>query len=62
MRRTPNPANALDKPIYGTKNMQSVHIHNNTLQKGISKDANPQEIRMNHYWGARLQNWGDDTP
>jgi len=17
---------------------------------------------MNHYWGARLQNWGDDTP
>ncbi|CAC5416933.1 unnamed protein product [Mytilus coruscus] len=62
LRRTPNPANALDKPIYRTKNIQSVHIHHNTLRKGISRDANPKEIRMNHYWGARLQNWGEDTP
>lgn len=61
MRRTPNPANALDKPIYRTKNIQSINIHHNTLQKGISRDANPIEIRMNHYWGARLQNWGEDT-
>ena len=24
-------------------------------------DADTSDIRMNHYWGARLQNWGDDT-
>ncbi|CAC5414184.1 unnamed protein product [Mytilus coruscus] len=46
LRRTPKPANTVDKPICRTKSM----------------DADVNEIRMNHYWGARLQNWGNDTP
>ncbi|VDI30856.1 Hypothetical predicted protein [Mytilus galloprovincialis] len=61
-RRTPNPANQLDKPIYRMENILSVHIHHNPLRKGMSTDGNPKEIRMNHYWGARLQNWDEDTP
>ncbi|CAC5414185.1 unnamed protein product [Mytilus coruscus] len=62
LRRTPKPANNLDKPICRTKSVKSVGIHHNELKEGESMDADVNEIRMNHYWGARLQNWGDDTP
>ncbi|XP_071149228.1 uncharacterized protein [Mytilus edulis] len=61
LRRTPKPANKLDKPICRTKSVKYVAIHHNKLKKGRSKDADVSELRMNHYWGARLQNWGDDT-
>lgn len=61
MRRTPKPANPLVKPIYISKNVRA-GVHHNSLRKGRSINAPSGELRMNHYWGARLQNWGEDTP
>ena len=62
LRRTPKPANALDKPMYKTDCVSRVQVHHNTLKCGKSKDVDPVDLRNNHYWGARLQKWGDDTP
>ena len=61
LRRTPNPENTLDKPIIRTSDIRNVELHHNELSRSISMDANSGEIVMNHYWGARLQNLGDDT-
>jgi len=61
-RRTPRPANALVKPIYKTTQVTETHVHHHDLRTGISEDADGNQIRLNHYWGARLQNWGEDTP
>ena len=61
MRRTPEKSNVLSKPIYKPANLHSVSIHHNSIMKGMTSDAPESELRMNHYWGARLQNWGDDT-
>lgn len=58
VRRTPSPANALDKPIYRPTRVRS-QVHHNHLLLGSSKDADPRVLRMNHYWGKRLQNWGN---
>ena len=60
-RRTHNPSNPLVKPIYKPKNVRA-QVHHNNLRNGRSQDAPTKELRMNHYWGARLQNWGEDTP
>ncbi len=60
-RRTPNPSNNLVKPIYIPHNLKS-QVHHNILKKGRTTNASPEKLRMNHYWGARLQNWGEDTP
>jgi len=57
VRRTPFPANTLDKPIYRPKNVRA-QMHHNILQSGSSVDVPASELRMNHYWGMRLQNWG----
>lgn len=61
MRRTPRPTNSLVKPIYKPRNVHA-SIHHNTILSGQTVNAPMTELRMNHYWGARLQNWGEDTP
>lgn len=60
-RRTKGPANPLVKPIYRPVNVRA-QVHHNYLKTGRSMNAPDHELRLNHYWGARLQNWGDDTP
>lgn len=60
LRRTPKPANPLVKPIYRPKDVRA-SVHHNALMRGRSMNAPVKELRMNHYWGARLQDWGDDT-
>ena len=61
-RRTRRPANDLVKPIYKTTQVIETHVHHHHLRNGISEDADKNQIRLNHYWGARLQNWGENTP
>lgn len=61
-RRTHGPANALVKPIYRPLKVSHASVHHNALAQGHSVDFEVDLLRMNHYWGARLQNWGDDTP
>ena len=61
-RRTRRPANALVKPVYKTTQVIETHVHHHHLRNGISEDADKNQIRLNHYWGARLQNWGENTP
>lgn len=60
-RRTHQPANPLVKPIYKPSCVRA-QVHHNMVQKGRTMVAPVEELRMNHYWGARLQNWGEDTP
>ena len=59
-RRTPKPANNLDKPIYRPENV-AAQIHHNLIRAGRVKEINDASIIMLHYWGSRLQNWGPDT-
>ena len=63
-RRTRARANRLDKPIYRPAFVRA-GVHHNVIKRGASVDINPNLLRMNHYWGMRLQNWGapcaDDT-
>ncbi len=62
-RRTKTNANVLVKPIYRTKHIARAMVHHNQLILGYtSGDADERLLRLNHYWGARLQNWGEDTP
>ena len=60
-RRTPQPSNPLVKPIYKPANVRA-QVHHNNVMQGHTTNAPAVELRMNHYWGARLQNWGEDTP
>lgn len=61
-RRTPKPANPLVKPIYKPAAIASAQVHHNGVKSGHSRDSPDMMLRMNHYWGARLQDWGEDTP
>lgn len=61
-RRTKEPANFLVKPIVRRDAIQIPTVHHNTLQRGISINVPPSELRMNHFWGARLQNWSEEIP
>ena len=61
-RRTHGPANALVKPVYKPAHVRQAAIHHNHLAMGTSKNFPEDLLRLNHYWGARLQNWGEDTP
>ena len=61
-RRTHRPANLLVKPIYKPSHVRRAIVHHNALSKGRSINFPVEQLRMNHYWGARLQNWGEDTP
>ena len=61
-RHTHGPSNKLVKPIYRPADMKRAQIHHNVRRTGQSRIAPSSGLRMNHYWGARLQNWGPDTP
>ena len=61
-RRTHRQANNLVKPIYKPRCVRAQVHHNRLLRGRRSMNAPSSELRMNHYWGARLQNWGEDTP
>ena len=61
-RHTHGPSNKLVKPIYRPADMKRAQIHHNMRRTGHSRMAPSSGLRMNHYWGARLQNWGPDTP
>ena len=62
-RRTRKPGNYLVKPVYKPADIIYAIVHHNALREGVSsRDAPDKLIRLNHYWGARLQGWGEDTP
>lgn len=61
-RRTHGPANPLVKPIYRPSHVSRATVHHNALSRGSSRNFPADHLRLNHYWGARLQNWGEDTP
>ena len=61
-RRTHGPANPLVKPIYKPGHVSRAKVHHNALARGMSRNFPVDHLRLNHYWGARLQNWGEDTP
>ncbi len=61
-RRVKTTPNDLVKPIYRLKRVAKASLHHTALMSGYSRDADEKLLRMNHYWGARLQNWGEDTP
>jgi hypothetical protein len=61
-RRHSYRTNELDKPLYRARNISEAGIHHNHIEgMGQSIDINGDIARMNHYWGARLQNWKPDT-
>ena len=60
-RHTHGPSNALVKPIYKPPDISRAQVHHNGRRHGHSRNAPTNELRMNHYWGARLQNWSPDT-
>lgn len=62
LRRTRNVSNKLVKPLYKPECVQRALMHGNELKCGYQMEVDPTVMRMNHYWGARLQHWGDDTP
>ncbi len=59
-RMKPEKANKLDKPIYRPTKVRAA-MHHNVVLEGKAIKANPMDIRILHYWGARLQHWGPDT-
>ena len=59
-RMTPRPANILVKPIYRPQRVRA-NVHHNHIISGRPINANVNELRMLHYWGARVQDWGPDT-
>ncbi|KAK2140920.1 hypothetical protein LSH36_1205g00006 [Paralvinella palmiformis] len=59
-RMTPKPANYLSKPLYRPERVRA-NVHHNRILFGAHLTANDNEMRMLHYWGARVQNWGPDT-
>ena len=59
-RITPKPANVLVKPMYLPERVRA-NIHHNHLMFGNHINADNDALRMLHYWGARVQDWGPDT-
>lgn len=60
-RHTHGPSNRLVKPIYKPAEVRKAQVHHNVRKRGVSRTASSNSLRINHYWGARLQNWGPDT-
>ena len=61
-RKTKDPMNNLDKPIYRTNAVRTWAHHHNSLKTGRSKDLPPEKLHFNHFWGARTFGWGDVIP
>lgn len=59
-RRTPTAASKLAKPIFRPGNVAAA-MHHTRIKTGTRFDVPPALMRMNHYWGSRKQNWGEDT-
>ncbi|XP_046562236.1 uncharacterized protein LOC124271199 [Haliotis rubra] len=60
-RSTPDPANKLVKPIFQPCCVRP-DIHKGSVMSQMRRmPADPKELRMLHYWGSRLQNWGPDN-
>ncbi|XP_067650440.1 uncharacterized protein [Haliotis asinina] len=59
-RCTPKPLNKLVKPLFKPACVRP-QIHSGVVKKGRRVPANPSQLRMLHYWGARMQKWGPDT-
>ena len=60
-RHTHGPSNKLVKPIYKPTAINRAQVHHNNRRSGRTRNAPDNGMRVNHYWGARLQNWGPDT-
>jgi hypothetical protein len=60
-RHTHGPSNKLVKPIYKPTAIKRAQVHHNNRRSGRTRNAPDNGMRINHYWGARLQNWGPDT-
>lgn len=59
-RCTPKPLNRLVKPLFKPAYVVP-RIHSGSVREGISVTADSSQLRMLHYWGARMQKWGPDT-
>ena len=59
-RITNKTADALTKPLYRISAIRNPRIHSHEITYGSTITANYSELRMLHYWGARLQGWGPD--
>jgi hypothetical protein len=60
-RRTHKKANDLGKSVFRVSHLDTAQVHHNKMRLGKTTDVNAATIRLNHYWGARVQNWGEDT-
>ena len=60
-RHTHGPSNKLVKPIYKPAAIKRAQVHHNNRRSGRTRNVPDNGLRFNHYWGARLQNWGPDT-
>ena len=47
-RKTKDPMNNLDKPIYRTNAVRKWAFHHNSLKTGRSKDLPPEKLHFNH--------------
>ena len=61
-RITPRIANGNWKAIYKPKHVYDIGMHGAKHRLGKQLIANTAKLRMLHYWGGRLQEWGPDTP
>ena len=62
-RITPRIANHNWKAIYKPKYVRDVAMHGPKIRTvGKVLVANPEKLKLLHYWGGRLQNWGPDMP
>ena len=53
--------NTLDKPIYKPTRVMSAGLHHMGRLKGYKLEADGNDLKMLHYWGGRLSNWGPLT-
>lgn len=61
-RRTHKKANDLGKSVFQVSQIDKAQVHHNHMRQGRTIDCDAHVMRLNHYWGARLQDWGEDTP
>ncbi|MEW8543333.1 MAG: glycosyltransferase family 92 protein [Candidatus Thiodiazotropha sp.] len=61
-RITPHIANGNWKTIYKPKFVDDIGMHGVKKRHGKMVVAEPRKLKMLHYWGARVQQWGPDTP
>ena len=61
-RITPHIANQNWKAIYQPKFVDGLGMHGVKERRGKMWVAEPTKLKMLHYWGARAQEWGPDTP